>query len=272
MPLLGRYVSNYHLGRSVLTSLSKTQPTQRASDTPSVTTRSATRKSKADAFFLTTKMLERVLRFLPMKDLLLSQRVCRKWRDVIVENDGLQQQLFLRPSPVTETWEFEYGSPPGDIVKLTKLAKPVMTARPSQTEYAVPSKLNTARLSNNKSRGNDIDHGTTVDLAAGEIFEFRDAARWRHESGSWRDMFAMQPPPTEIYAEYMCGEFLKSRGGYECHIVGFFEPTGLTLGKLVDVGLELDAQGKNVRWDRCWFQAYGRVCFTEEERAKTTLP
>lgn len=46
-----------------------------------------------------TEILETILAFLPMSDLLLAQGVCRRWRDVIARSVVLQELLFLRPKP-----------------------------------------------------------------------------------------------------------------------------------------------------------------------------
>lgn len=48
----------------------------------------------------TPELLEQVLLYLPMRDLLHSQRVCRYWKDVIDSSPVLQQALYFRPVPV----------------------------------------------------------------------------------------------------------------------------------------------------------------------------
>lgn len=69
-----------------------TQPVSR-----NMTTRNMSRIAAATAVFMTTELLENILWFLPMKDLLLNQRVCRKWQVVIEDTPRLQQSLFFRP-------------------------------------------------------------------------------------------------------------------------------------------------------------------------------
>lgn len=80
-------------------------------------TRAATRRSVTEAVFLTTELLENILRHLPMKDLLLVQRVCRKWRAVITSNKELQQALYFIPIEPTFRWKDE--RPP--VRKLTRV-------------------------------------------------------------------------------------------------------------------------------------------------------
>jgi hypothetical protein len=47
--------------------------------------------------FAATELLESILAQLPPRDLLLAQRVCRRWRDTIVGSIALQQRLFFCP-------------------------------------------------------------------------------------------------------------------------------------------------------------------------------
>lgn len=70
----------------------------------SITTRSAARKNSAYAVFYTTEILELILLNLPMRDLLLSQRVTPKWRNVIKANKKLQQTLFFEPADSSTVW------------------------------------------------------------------------------------------------------------------------------------------------------------------------
>ncbi|KAK4956534.1 hypothetical protein LTR10_006061 [Elasticomyces elasticus] len=56
----------------------------------------------ADAALAITELLESILVRVDAKTLLLSQRVCRKWRDVIEGSLVLQQKLFLRPATLAE--------------------------------------------------------------------------------------------------------------------------------------------------------------------------
>lgn len=60
---------------------------------------------------LSTELLERIFTHLPMKDLLLSQRVCGQWRDVIKRSRELQQKSFLLPREAQAHWRFEETFP-----------------------------------------------------------------------------------------------------------------------------------------------------------------
>lgn len=46
----------------------------------------------------TTELLEMILLHLPLKDLLLAQRVSTKWRAIINDSPDLQKALFFRPA------------------------------------------------------------------------------------------------------------------------------------------------------------------------------
>lgn len=69
--------------------------TRRGIGTSIRVTRGAARRSLFDAVLLTTELLEKILPHIPMKDLLLAQRVARKWKVVFSWFKQLQQALFL---------------------------------------------------------------------------------------------------------------------------------------------------------------------------------
>lgn len=68
---------------------------QAAATLTSVTTRAMAQRHMSDTVFLTTELLERILVKLPMKDLLLAQRVSKKFRNVINGSKTLRQALFF---------------------------------------------------------------------------------------------------------------------------------------------------------------------------------
>jgi hypothetical protein len=68
-------------------------------------TPSEIRASLHNAVFLTTELLEMILEFLPMRDLLLAQRVTSKWRDVINRSTRMQQTLFFQPRDAETFWK-----------------------------------------------------------------------------------------------------------------------------------------------------------------------
>lgn len=218
-----------------------------------------TRAGTYNAVFLTTELLENVLHHLPATQLLLVQRVCRKWRGVIHQNGLLQEYLFLKASPKTVAWKWSDG--PGRY-RLTRLDKVPNSEPRYEDSIALTARLNDMMLYNPHRH-----ETTTAENSPGEVFEFKEEARWRLKPGSWRQMFVTQPPAVDVYAEYILGNFEKSRSGYDGDNQDFYRPDGVTLGDLVDHGLKLEAEGNKVNWDRCWFQACCRV-FTSKEEAK----
>lgn len=55
-------------------------------------------KNMATKVFAMYELLETILHVLPTKDLLLSQRVCRTWRNNITRSEKLQRALFILPA------------------------------------------------------------------------------------------------------------------------------------------------------------------------------
>ncbi|KAI7533728.1 hypothetical protein KC331_g12918 [Hortaea werneckii] len=72
--------------------------------TSSMITRSQTLSAARNAVLHTTELLENILYFLPMKDLLFAQRVCMKWRELIRKSIPLQEALFFRPKELNVFW------------------------------------------------------------------------------------------------------------------------------------------------------------------------
>ncbi|KAI6795034.1 hypothetical protein KC361_g5256 [Hortaea werneckii] len=71
----------------------------------SMITRSQTLSAARNAVLHTTELLENILYFLPMKDLLFAQRVCTKWRELIQRSVPLQEALFFRPRELGIYWK-----------------------------------------------------------------------------------------------------------------------------------------------------------------------
>ena len=101
---------------SSLRSAANTSRTQNNSSRPSIYHTTATMSAAARVFAI-AELHENILRQLPMRDLLLAQRVCSSWQDAITTSTLLQQLLFLKlvvassSSPKREgTFEPMYGN------------------------------------------------------------------------------------------------------------------------------------------------------------------
>ncbi|KAF7187798.1 hypothetical protein HII31_10698 [Pseudocercospora fuligena] len=145
----------------------------------------------AAAVFYTAELLESILKLLPMRDLLLDQRVCTHWRDAIKQSPELQQNLFFQPREATAHWLYT-GNETEHMI--TQIAKDYASG---QDEWVLPSgELNPLIFSVPKQ---DY-YGTVLAAAQGgfEGFEFRYPRAFRHlcayPDGSWRRMLVSQPP------------------------------------------------------------------------------
>ena len=76
--------------------------------------RRVTRRATFEAVLLTTELLKNILQYLPAKDLLLAQRVSKKWRAVVTENDALQKVLFLAPQEPSYRWRYKVSRSAGE--------------------------------------------------------------------------------------------------------------------------------------------------------------
>ncbi|KAK5125856.1 hypothetical protein LTR85_012132 [Meristemomyces frigidus] len=229
-----------------------------------ITTRSMSRTSVSNAVFLTTELLENILRFLPARTLLQALRVCRKWRDVITQSPPIQETLFLKQERPTIAWKWSCKS--HDKYRMDRLAD-LPTVEPRYNDnITLSARLNSMVLKDDRFNGY-----STAETAPGEIFGFAGDACWRLKEGSWRRMFVTQPPASTVDAEYILGEWEASRSGYDSDTVVFSQRDGVTVGKLVDHGLKLQSEGQKVNWDRCWFQAWCRVFPSEAEAEMRTI-
>ncbi|KAI7342132.1 hypothetical protein KC354_g16583 [Hortaea werneckii] len=87
----------------------------------SMITRSQTLSAARNAVLHTTELLENILYFLPMKDLLFAQRVCMKWRELIRRSIPLQEALFFRSKELNSFWRLI--KEPGKPAKLRKASR-----------------------------------------------------------------------------------------------------------------------------------------------------
>ncbi|KAF2167173.1 hypothetical protein M409DRAFT_54364 [Zasmidium cellare ATCC 36951] len=193
--------------------ISKKQP--KIHPRSSVTTRGAKRKSVADAVFLTTELLENVLRFLPMKDLLISQRVARKWRAVISESKELQQALFMIPREADTGWEVimeadneedEEGGSAISAINSVKLSQ--VDTEVENKSYVKHGELNPMFFEQD-SELRDIwqifEEGCTIFGLKKEYHRPRAQRTWmKRPEASWRKMLILQPPTREFWYHFAC--------------------------------------------------------------------
>lgn len=81
------------------------KPEEPPQSSSSVITKGAEGRSKKGNESLLTELLEATLMFLPMRHILVSQRVARRWQKVIQGSKKLQQTIFMRPRETDHAWE-----------------------------------------------------------------------------------------------------------------------------------------------------------------------
>ncbi|OCK76905.1 hypothetical protein K432DRAFT_396045 [Lepidopterella palustris CBS 459.81] len=153
--------------------------------------------SACDRVFRIIELLEHILIHLPPLDLLLSQRVCFQWHQLIKASASLQHALFLSPEPnhpCKATVPFpstkEYPRRGLVLFEIESSSDPrrhlnPLLANHSDYEFAVHEFKNSQRFV-----GNILIFFTT---------RFHDTMRLSRPDASWRRMFLTLPPPSKIH-------------------------------------------------------------------------
>ncbi|KAK1067927.1 hypothetical protein LTR74_006019 [Friedmanniomyces endolithicus] len=218
------------------------------------------RANVMSAVFNTTELVENILRFLPVKGLVVAQMVCVKWRNVIEQVAYFKQLMFLAPSAPRAAWEWTMIGGEVHTIERLDVVPPLISATKFADMITIQAEMHPLLTFEYIY---DVDD--TLQLAAGTSFLFRNAGNWRHKPGSWRNMFVTQPPALTVEAEYDIGH----RDAHQCRYHNgwhtFESANGVTLGDLVDHGVKLEADGIEVGWDGSWFVATNRACWTDED-------
>ena len=190
----------------------------------------------------TTEFLVAVLLELPIRTLLLSQRVSRLWKDTIANSTKLQQALFMRPIP-------DSSSPNNKIVFMN----PLLVYSPNITAFGYfVSQRNLRRTSMalrlnracwNRKRSTSwpevagIDFVPHEEVPGSEYFEILSPA-------SWMNMFVTQPP--HAVSAWVPKEFLFGLPFNKANKVRL-KVNGLTLGEICeDLGHKLDPDNRGL--------------------------
>lgn len=213
-----------------------------------------TRASILGAVFLTTELLEKILQYLPMKDLLLAQRVSRKWRAVINESRALQQALFLLPREADAYWELIEG--PKD--KLVRIPKDDYVRGVESKDVFRSGRLNQLLFEEIQYPYQGLV--SRAEDGGCEVFRLRFRPSAKHAAASWRRMLVTQPPAYELFTHY---SYVKL--GLVCEDDPF--STGVTAGNAMERMEKAESDGDQFEWER-HFLSTANILFPNEEEAK----
>ncbi|KAJ6517187.1 hypothetical protein C8R47DRAFT_1086617 [Mycena vitilis] len=169
-----------------------------------------------DAVFSTPELLERILAFLPMPNLLVTAPLISKTWQATTLTPLLQRILFFQPDPTP-------ASKPVQNPLLAALFPPFFAQTPDQNRWAWPSAGSIKKL---------------PWAAAPEAFRRSDA--------SWRRMLVQQPPVRSMFVV----EMYHAQGGSFEHRAELSD-LELRMGALYDLALPLidrEASSFRIRW------------------------
>ena len=155
------------------------------------------------------ELLLTILAFLPQQDLLLSQRVCRMWSNLINSSRALQEALFFRPSLAQDHDGTEAG--PQDV-KLNPLLQdkfPPFFDHDRHIAELVRAHHNLGPWKSihwYRGRSKRVKYPLRLEGA-----KERMAAYARAEA-SWRRMIPCSPAPTELQVHFGFGSDFDERG------------------------------------------------------------
>jgi hypothetical protein len=147
--------------------------------------------------FATPELLEHILIQLPMRDLLLCQRVSHHFQDIVTSSPAIQERLFFRAIPRTKFTPVTARKPYDNL-----LLRPAFPFFFEKNAFSEPKKWPTHehflthlpwspqyRLSHLRGRL------TKESAAEAEKRKQRRLRSFLRKSASWRRMFPIQPPP-----------------------------------------------------------------------------
>ena len=166
---------------------------------------------KARQAFSLPKILEAALAELPDRDLLLAQRVCRAFQDVITKSGQLQRRLFFAPQ-LTDTWKPVLWRPtntdnvPGYVrdesqpsdLRMNPFVYDLISPNRNRLNHGPLIKMRNTNLSVQDFDFSLADDGTTVSI---EI-SFEDMARdgYGGTDDTWREL----RKESSIFKMYLC--------------------------------------------------------------------
>lgn len=207
-------------------------------------------RQAADRVFSTNELLCGIIAHLPLNDIITTTGVCRTWRSAVAADPVVQQLLFLKPVEIDEVLaenphilDLETPIPFDECVVIGELHPWISEIIGHvQTGYPYPH------------GGHSLHPGTNLDFLS-------------HE-GSWREMFATQPPCKRATV-LLCSN-MSNGNEHEAKLV---REDGIRMGELYDfVHEELsynpECSGSVVHFDRFDTEEYVHQARFYETRCK----
>ncbi|KAK8123220.1 hypothetical protein PG984_011890 [Apiospora sp. TS-2023a] len=146
-----------------------------------------------DAVLATPELLEAILGFVSMRQLLVAgQRVCKLWKDVIDRSPQLQKHLYFRPEPAIEQKGTINAEPLSTIAALAT-PNPLLQDPFAYHFFPGHQKGTTWYGQRSVARLWKPELLSEIDV---EWMTRRDA--FMRAGASWRSMLVSQPPPQEL--------------------------------------------------------------------------
>lgn len=223
-------------------------------------------RSSTEKVLKTTELLENIISFLPMRQILGKARVSRKWKSVIDHAPSIHSSLFLRPHSDEVIAPAYYMLPGYPEDSLKKSAPPTSTRLPvyhasihfnpligEKSDDAFPFEIHTAPEQQHRIHSEHLRDHVFVPVVGrySRAFvrqHFGRTSRLIQSESSWRRMFLTSPPITEIVLTVpmsvgpQIGSYGQERLTPIIHIL-VQDDAGITLGLVRD---EVDKVLENV--------------------------
>ena len=194
---------------------------------------------------LPAELLESILQYLPMQDLLLDQRVSRYWRDIIQSSPQLRRQTFLGFVSAGHVTDNE----------LSRFVCNNKTPVASICESSASS--DSSSLSSSQTSNSSMVHFNPVFPSQGDIIRTRTSQfREKPESNkSWLEMYLTQPPcrfaEATVYYTKSKGFMVWDRRSSDTEVctVQIVRPCGVRARDVLETVRQLPV-GKAKKWQR----------------------
>ena len=188
----------------------------------------------------TVELIESILSQLPTLDLLISQRVSSRWRDVIKKSKKLQTALFLSPS-------LDVGLKREKVYLCCKFSRLMRLAHVNLTELAIPLPL-PVYVDGDSDEAYTITENPLLPVlfkesayASSKLWMTQEIAK-ADESASWRAMYISSPPILDM--RFVAAYETPDGDVKEMSEVMSCETIGITIGEFVQRILDITAGDK----------------------------